>query len=348
MKIGIVNDMPMAVEALRRTLAASPEHQIVWVAENGAVAVAHAVQQTPDLILMDLIMPVMDGVEATRRIMEVAPCNILVVTSSVGVNSAKVFEAMGAGALDVVATPVLDRNGNGAANGHNLLLKKIGQIARISGLGGPHETMAPPLPAKTKVRTQKNCLIVIGSSTGGPQAVLEILTGLPRDLPAAIVVVQHMDEKFSGGFTTWLNSQVALSVRGLKEGDQPEPGVVLIPSTRDHVVMFPDNSFGYSTEPEGNFYHPSVDVFFESVARNWSGSCIGVILTGMGRDGAQGLLSLRRHGHYTIAQDRESCTVFGMPKTAIEIGAAAEVLPLSAVAGALVDLIGSRQRKASC
>ncbi len=335
MKIGIVNDMPMAVEALRRALLPS-DHQVIWTAENGAVAVARAAEDPPDLILMDLVMPVMDGVEATRRIMRDSPCNILVVTASVSGNSGKVFEAMGAGALDVVATPVLGGDKNGARD----LLLKIDRIARISGLpDNTRNLSAAGTPAGLGRGSGKQWLVAIGSSTGGPQALLRILGRLPADLPAAVVVVQHMDKQFAGGLAEWLDTQVAIRVKVLENGERPRPGTVLIPATSDHVVMTPSNNLTYSAEPKDNFYHPSADVFFTSVARHWHGNCIGVILTGMGRDGAEGLLALRKNSHYSIAQDRDSCVVYGMPKAAVEVGAVCEVLPLDAIGTRILEVL---------
>jgi two-component system response regulator WspF len=167
--------------------------------------------------------------------------------------------------------------------------------------------------------------------------LLQVLKEFPRDFPGSIVVVQHMDQQFTGGLAEWLNSQLELTVRIMKEGDRPAPATVLIPSTNHHMVMYPNKSLGYSEEPKLNFYHPSVDVFFNSVARYWRGRCIAVILTGMGRDGAQGMLALHLQGHMTIAQDQQSSVVFGMPKAAIELGAAREILSL--------DGIGSRIRR---
>ncbi|GBE53325.1 chemotaxis response regulator protein-glutamate methylesterase [bacterium BMS3Bbin14] len=339
MKIGIVNDMPMAMEALRRTMI-SGGHQILWVAENGAIAVERCAQEKPDLVLMDLIMPVMDGVEATRRIMKESPCQILVVTASVASNSGKVFEAMGAGALDVVATPVLGTE-NGTS-GQDLLTKieRIGILSGMTKRTSPQRPVRPLQPGVAPREKGQDLLLVIGCSTGGPRALLRILSTFPRDFPASIVVAQHMDEQFISGLVDWLNNQVALEVKVLSKGDRPRPGVVLIPATSHHLVMHRNNTLGYSVEPTDNYYHPSVDVFFKSVARYWQGGCIGVILTGMGRDGADGLLALRRQGNYSIAQDQESSVVFGMPKAAIEVGAAQDILPVEDIGSKIIDKLG--------
>jgi len=323
----------MAMETLRRVVTRNDRHNVVWTAENGKKAIEKCAEKVPDLILMDLIMPVMNGVESTRRIMKLSPCPILIVTASVAGNSAMVFEAMGAGALDVVATPVLDADTN---TGGDELLRKIEQIGKLVGKIEKSKKKEPVQPVKVKEAPVQEgpCLIVIGCSTGGPQALLEVLKVIPGSFPHSIVVVQHMDRQFTTGLADWMNSQVPVSVRIMKEGDRPQPGVVLIPSTNHHMIMHPNKSLGYSEEPRNNYYHPSVDVFFNSVAKYWRGRCLAVLLTGMGRDGALGMFALHQQGHMTIAQDQKTSVVFGMPKAAIELGAAREILP--------VDLIGSR------
>ncbi|GAB4343270.1 MAG: chemotaxis response regulator protein-glutamate methylesterase [Desulfobulbaceae bacterium] len=334
MKLGIVNDLPMAMETLRRVVTEDDRHEVLWTAENGKVAIEKCAEKVPDLILMDLVMPVMNGVEATRRIMKLSPFPILIVTASVKGNSSMVFEAMGCGALDVVATPVV---GGEKGEGGRELLRKIERIGKMIGL--KEKPLRKPVEKperKPDFPREGPCLIVIGCSTGGPQALLEVLKVMPADFPHSVVVVQHMDQQFTGGLADWLGSQLRLKVRVLKEGDRPQPGTVLIPSTNNHIVMHMNKTLGYSEEPRNNHYHPSVDVFFHSVARYWRGRCIGVLLTGMGRDGAQGLLALREQGHVTIAQDQRTSVVFGMPKAAIELGAAVETLPL--------DVIGTRIR----
>lgn len=331
MKIGIVNDLSMAVETLRRIVTEDNKHEVVWTAENGKIAIDRCADKVPDLILMDLIMPVMNGVESTRKIMKLSPCPILIVTASVAGNSAMVFEAMGAGALDVVATPIL--NAESGEGGQELLNK----IARIGKLVGIKDKPVGNTIAKKGVAVKQQegpNLVVIGCSTGGPQALFEVLKDLPAGFPCSIVVVQHMDEQFTGGLADWLNHQIDLSVRVMREGELPEPGTVLIPSTNNHMIMHPNKSLGYSVEPVNNYYHPSVDVFFNSVAKYWRGQCIAVLLTGMGRDGAAGMSAMHQLGHMTIAQDKKTSIVYGMPKAAIELGAAREILPL--------DIIGRR------
>ncbi len=329
MRIAIVNDLPLAVEALRRVVALRQRYHIAWVARDGAEAVAQCARDKPDLILMDLIMPVMNGVEATRRIMVGSPCAILIVTASVNENAAMVFEAMGAGALDAVDTPVL---GNTSALANTApLLAKIDLMGRyITGMSRP--ATAPPLSA-TPTAPQ---LVAIGASAGGPAALAAVLARLPKHFPAAVVIIQHVDTQFAAALADWLKEQSALPVRLAVEGDRPMAGSVLLAGTNDHLQFVDAHRLGYTPHPLDYVYRPSVNVFFESVAQHWTGGAVAVLLTGMGRDGAQGLKVLRDAGTHTIAQDQATSAVYGMPKAAAQLHAAVEVLPLDQIAPALM------------
>jgi len=334
MRIAIVNDMSLAVEAMRRVVLNSPDHTLAWVAKDGAQAVGLCADDTPDLILMDLIMPVMDGIEATRQIMKTHPCAILIVTASVLGNSGRVFEAMGAGAVDVVQTPAL---GAQNAGGTAALIYKIDSIGRLIGLRdikeNVHEkTVQPrddsPVP-----------LVAIGASAGGPGALADILSALPKTFAAGIVVVQHIDAQFAVGLAEWLDTKSQLTVRIARESDEVRPGTVLLAGGDEHLVFRNDHSLGYIREPAESIYRPSVDVFFQSVARHWKGNATGILLTGMGRDGALGLKAMRETDHHTIAQDSASSAVYGMPKAAAELGAATEVMALEKIADALIYIV---------
>ena len=334
-RIAIVNDMVLIVESLREIVLSVVDHEIAWVARNGAEAVEKCAADTPDLILMDLIMPVMDGVEATRQIMNRSPCPILVVTATMDGNTAKVFEAMGFGALDATNIPVL---GNGPASEQEVgaLLKKIemiGKLNRQSSLSPLQRACRPAL------RNSVPPLIVIGSSTGGPKALAEVLSCLPKELGAGIVIAQHVDCEFSGDLADWLNAQTDLTVRLVSEGRRPASGNVFLAGSNDHLIFSPDLTLVYTTEPVNIPFRPSVDVFFKSVARLWPSKGVGVLLTGMGRDGAEGLSALRQAGWYTIAQDEATSVIYGMPKAAKELGAADDILPIGEVAPALLRFL---------
>ncbi|MDB6109406.1 MAG: cheB2 [Pedosphaera sp.] len=338
MRIAIVNDMVMAVEALRRVLLHARGHELAWIARDGAEAVERCAQDTPDLVLMDLVMPEMDGVEATRRIMARNPCAIVVVTASVNGSSSKVFEAMGAGALDAVNTPTFELPGT--PGGPDALLGKIQTINRLLGTDlrkRPHP--APPLAPKPPSPSPRPRLVVIGASAGGPAALAKILSQLPADFGAAILVVQHVDSQFVEGLAHWLDYQTELSVRLVREGDEPQPGTVLLAGTEQHLVFTSPTQVGYSALPLDCTYRPSIDVLFNSAEEFWHGDIVGTLLTGMGKDGATGLKALHNAGHHTIVQDRTTCAVYGMPKAAVELKAASEILPLEKIAPRLMNLL---------
>ena len=322
MRIAIVNDMPMAIEGLSRALLANGEHMVAWTAWNGDEAVKNCAQDVPELILMDLIMPDMNGVDATEKIMQSTPCPILIVTASVSTNSGLVFEAMGKGAIDAISTPLFTGNGNTSAN--DTLLRKISMI----------EVLTQPIKSSRQfkstpalsVASEGNNLVVIGSSSGGPEALAKVLKELPADFQAAVVIVQHVDAQFSEGLANWLDQQTLLKVRLAKQGEKPQKGVVLLAGTDDHLVMGADGTIGYQAEPKNMPYRPSVDVFWRSLSEYKTSNLTAILLTGMGKDGAQGMLELKEHGVHTIVQNEKSCAVFGMPKAAIDINAAVDVL----------------------
>lgn len=334
MRIAIVNDVPMAVEAVRRVIVTGSSHVIAWTAADGHEAVRRCVADPPDLILMDLIMPGMDGVEATRRIMTQSPCAIVVVTASVSDHCSKVFEAMGVGALDAVNTPVLEWPGS--TKGVADLLTKIENIRRLIG-GDPSQ--APQTQSSSWPRPEIAPLVAIGASAGGPAALARILSYLPASFASPVVIVQHVDSRFVAALANWLDDQTPLRVRLAKDRDHPSPGTVLLAGQDQHLVCAPGGELAYVTEPSESLYRPSIDVFFNSLHQHWPGSVTGVLLTGMGRDGAQGLLNLRRGGHHTVAQDEASCAVYGMPGAAAHLEAAAEIISL--------DQIGLRLRSSA-
>jgi two-component system response regulator WspF len=333
MRIGIVNDLRLAVESLRRAVAAIPGAAVAWVAEDGAQAVACCARDRPDVVLMDMIMPVMDGVEATRRIMRESPCPILVVTATVEGNAGRVFEALGAGALDAVATPGIGPDGCVTAG--EPLLRKIRTIALLSGADAGRPSEPVPAPARPGGRRPIDAFVAIGASTGGPQALATVLQALPRPVPWPVVVVQHVDPAFAPGLADWLSRETGQRAEIARGGETPAPGRVLIAATADHLVMDAGGGLRYSAEPRDLAYRPSVDVFFDSVAAAGGAPGAAALLTGMGRDGAAGLGRLRAAGWHTIAQDEATSVVWGMPAAAVACGAAREVLPIQGVGPAI-------------
>jgi two-component system, chemotaxis family, response regulator WspF len=341
MRIAIVNDLVLAREVLRRLVLTVPGYSIAWTADNGADAIRKAAQDRPDIILMDLVMPVMDGVEATRQIMSNSPCPILLVTSTVSGNFNMVYRAMGYGGLDAVNTPTFGANGT-IKDGEGLL-------ARIAKLARAQQSPAYyPEPSNLPLSNIKPAagpalrlhpIVALGASTGGPEALTQVLRALPAGFPATVFIIQHIVADFTPGLANWLQWHTPLPVRLAKDGDECKPGEVLVAATDDHLIMRPDRRLAYTAKPEEYPYRPSVNVFFSSLAA-WPAAGIAVLLTGMGSDGAQGLLQLRQRGWHTVAQDQASCVVYGMPRAAAELQAASQVLSLAQIPRAILEHVG--------
>lgn len=337
MRIAIAHADAASVKTLKAILTSNPRNQVVWVASTGIEAIERAARDRPELLLMDLSLPARGGAQATRAIMQESPCAILIVTEVVAKNAAKVFEAMGAGALDAESTPVADEKGN--IRGAEELLRKIATVERlISGEYDGKDKKGPRPSARTK-----GPVIAIGSSTGGPKALSEVISHLPQKPGAPVIIVQHVDAQFASGLVDWLSHQTKLRVVLAQAGVSPEPNIVFVAATNDHLILADDMTFRYVPDPRGNPYRPSVDVFFRSLADTWTGKGVAVLLTGMGRDGADGLLALRKAGWHTIAQDRGTSVVYGMPKAAAEINAALEILPIEKIAAAIARHLPSKE-----
>ena len=333
MRIAIVNDLKLAVEVLRQSVLRIPGAEVAWIAEDGRQAIEHCAKDRPDLVLMDMQMPVMDGAIATREIMRRTPCPIIVVTASIQANLDRVYDALGAGALDVTTTPIFGPGG--AIEGLESLARKIDHVRQLEfghTLRTPKAACAVP---------GGRGIIAIGASTGGPQALAAVL---PRCmvLPAPVVVVQHIDSAFVPGLVEWLARETGQTVVLAQEGHAPVVGTIHVACSDDHLVLV-DGLFMHRAEPRTLAHRPSVDVFFESLVGAPCG--VAVLLTGMGRDGAQGLHALRHAGWHTIAQDQATSVVWGMPGAAVGLGAAVDVLPIHRIAQA-IDIACAAPRSA--
>ena len=336
MKIAIVNDSKMAAEILRRILAELPDFMLAWTAYSGEEALRLCAQSRPDVILMDLVMPGIDGAETTRRIMQSTPCVILVVTATTAGNRDKVFEAMGYGALDAVNTPVLGREHH--LDGAEPLIQKLRTVSRLVVGHGARTKPAFLHPEAATSDTFGFPVVAIGASTGGPQALAEILAHLPDHFPAIVLVVQHVDNQFTPGLAAWLQHHSKIPVSIARHGELLSPGGVWLAGTKDNLT-YQNGTVLYKEAPEDAAHSPSIDALFFSLAQPHCAPRVGVLLTGMGRDGAAGLLALRKSGAHTIAQDATTSVVYGMPKAAAELDAATEILPLSAIAPRICECV---------
>lgn len=338
MKVAIVNDSRMAAEILRRVLAGLSEFSLAWTAYSGEEAIKLYEHARPDIILMDLVMPGIDGAETTRRIMHSAPCVILVVTATTVGNRDKVFEAMGYGALDAVNTPVLGPDED--MKGAEALIQKLRTVARLVGTDRA-ATLRVAQRARPQVPdTQNFPLVALGASTGGPQALAEIISQLPAHFPASLLVVQHVDAQFTPGLADWLQRHSRMPVAVARHGEMLRPSRVWIAGSSEHF-LYANGLAHYTAEPRDAAHSPSIDVLFTSLAQPHHAPRVGVLLTGMGRDGAEGLRALRSSGALTIAQDAATSVVYGMPRAAAELKAAAEILPLAAIAPRIRDFIAA-------
>lgn len=333
MKIAIVNDQKKVVAGLAEVLTSIAHFEILWIAQNGKEAVEKSAERLPDLILMDIDMPVMDGIEATRLIMQRNPCAILIVTIAKESYPSKIFDAMGQGALDVFS--LSDSKISSNPKEEKEFLKKIQIISRLIGKT-PKIQVEKSMATKVSMShpSDKPALLVIGASTGGPAALTKIVRALSFKKNLTIIIIQHVDSKFTLGFVHWLAKQTNLPVDVAKEGPVPLKGIYVAGENR-HLVLTQDCELKYVNQPDNTLFKPSVDIFFHSVAQNWPKKFVAVLLTGMGNDGALGLKALKAVGWYTIAEHKNSCVVYGMPKAAIEMGAAIAVLEIDDIASSI-------------
>lgn len=329
MRIGVINDVGVIALALSGLIERAGD-EVAWVARDGEEGLRRCREDTPDLILMDLHMPVMDGVECTRRIMAECPCPILVVTSSVSGSLDMVYRAMSHGALDAVDTP----DGIGGI-GDRALQRKITTLRKLSQpVNAPSGALKP---ISSRPQQARPPLIVIGASTGGPAAVAEVMRAF--DPTIAVVIVQHVDVHFAAGLASWLTHESRFPTELATLGSRPRAGAALLAASEDHVVLDRDGAIVFTKEPADYPYRPSVDVFFRSVSAHWPVRGAAALLTGMGKDGAAGLLALKQRGWTTIAQDAATSVVHGMPKAAADLGAASRVLPIQGIGPALCHAV---------
>lgn len=328
MRILLADDSILVRTVLREALHSSGDMQVVGEAANGVEAVELTKRLKPDIIIMDVLMPLMDGLQATENIMAENPTPILILSSTVDEKDLKLaFTAIKKGALDVMEKPAI----SGAASQADFfekLREKIRLLARIKVIH--HIYRADRLKKIQPEKGSLRSILAIGASTGGPKAVTSIVKTLPQDFSGAIFIVQHISSGFAKGFAHWLDIESSIPVRLAEPGDPPISGTALVAPT-DCQMILENGTIKIIDAPAVNCCRPSIDVFFESLAPSKGKDTVALLLTGMGRDGAQGLLKLRESGAYTIAQDEQSCVVFGMPKVAISLNAASEVLPLDTI-----------------
>jgi two-component system, chemotaxis family, protein-glutamate methylesterase/glutaminase len=337
-RVLVVEDSIVARELLLHVLRQEPGLEVVGVAPDGEAAVAMAERLRPDIVLMDVHMPRLDGLEATRRIMERTPSPIVMVSASMHRNETDLtFASLEAGALAVAEKPRGLDHPDFERNVAQLIqtLKSMAEVKVVRRW--PRQAPAPPQPPRASAR--RATLVAIGASTGGPKALAEILSGLPADLPATILVVQHIAAGFITGLAQWLAQKTSLSIKLADYGERTRPGTVYLAPEGGQMGVDRAGRIMMGGAVKEDGFCPSASFLFRSVAESCGSTAIGVLLTGMGQDGAAGLLHLRRAGGVTIAQDEASCVVFGMPARAIELDACDHVLPVDGIARTIRALV---------
>lgn len=345
-KVVIVEDSPVAREFLTYLLTSDPEIQVVGIARNGAEALDVVKEKRPDVITMDIHMPIMDGFEATRRIMETVPTPIVIVSGSIGATEVtSTFRAIEAGALAVVRRPP-GMNHDAFEAGSRELLQTVKLMSEVKvvrrTLRTPLGHAVAPLPVARVTRVGGGFqAIAIGASTGGPPVLQRILSELPRDLPMPVFIVQHIAKGFVQGFAEWLSGAAHFPVHVASHGEAALPGRGYVPPDGLHMGVMAGLHIALSDQPPENGLRPSVSHLFRSVAQVLGPNAVGVLLTGMGRDGADELKTMRNCGAVTIVQNEESSIVHGMPGEAIKLDAAMHVLPPEGIA-VLLGVLANR------
>ena len=344
-RVLLADDSEIALSILRRIFARSPEIEVVGAAKNGLEALRFAEQLEPTVVCTDLHMPVMDGLEFTERLMQENPRPILVISDAVHKEDAdNVFRLLEAGALDVFPKP----KGGSAEDYECLAGELIRKVRILAGvkvfrkrcgkiLGGASPGAATP-PARSGNSRRSMRIVAMGASTGGPPAMLEILANLPQDFPVPLVCVQHISRGFLPSMVKWLDGHSKLKITIAETGVAPVKGHVYFAPDDAHLEIDAGGKLLLSQGEPYDGHRPSVTVLFRSVAQHYRQQAVGVLLTGMGRDGAEGMLDIVGRGGFTLAQSEDTCVVYGMPKQAIEAGAASSVLPLRKIAGKLKEI----------
>ena len=336
-----VEDSPLMCKILTTVMNSDPQILVVAVANNGKEAVEFVPRIKPDIITMDMDMPVMDGLEATKQIMAYHPTPILIVSSSVfKLGMEKVFKAIAHGALDVIDKSELELVGN--KNSGEALISKIKFLTSVRVMDQPLVKLRSEksvVDLKTPMKKVSDKIVAIVASTGGPQALLKILKRFPEDFPCGIVIVQHITNGFLSGLVDWLDKECKIRVKIGEDSEEIRPGVAYTAPDNFHMKVVQGGKISLSDEPPNGGHRPSGDVLLESVARTYGKGSVGAILTGMGRDGAMGMKTIRQFQGSTIAQNEKSCVVFGMPHAAIEMDVIDKVLPLEIIAEEIVLMV---------
>ncbi|WP_192036530.1 chemotaxis response regulator protein-glutamate methylesterase [Halomonas sp. YLGW01] len=343
-KVLCVDDSALIRDLLSEIINAQPDMEVVAVAPDPLVARDLIKQHNPDVLTLDVEMPRMDGLDFLERLMRLRPMPVLMVSSLTQAGSEVTLRALELGALDFLAKPSMGIR-SGMMEYGELIAEKLRAAARSRPRQARHKDRPAPKSLEAPLVSSEK-LLIIGASTGGTEAIRHVLEPLPSNAPA-ILITQHMPGGFTRSFAERLDKLCRIRVKEASEGERVLPGHAYIAPGDQHLKLARSGAnyvVRLDDGPPVNRHRPSVDVLFESAARQAGRNAIGVLLTGMGKDGAAGLLTMRQAGAPTVAQDEASCVVFGMPREAIALGAADEVLPLDEIAPRLMTLVAASGR----
>lgn len=349
-KVLVVDDSAFMRKALTSMLQEDPEIKVIGTARDGVEAIQMIQDLKPDIVTMDVEMPRMDGITALREIMQKCPVPVIMVSSLTTEGAKVTLEALELGAVDFIPKNLAELSVN-IVKIKGMLIEKIKTIGKRGiikrkPIAKPGETKieTPKVEIpKVRVTTERKVGIVsIGTSTGGPKALQEIIPKLPKDFPVPIVIAQHMPPNFTKPFAERLDQLSQISVKEAEEGEAIKPGIVYIAPGRGHMRLKRrgiEALVTISEDKEEFIYRPSVDALMLSVADCFPGRSLGVILTGMGNDGAKGCKKIKENGGRVFAQNEESCVVYGMPRAVIEAGIADKVVSLEEMAGEIINVV---------
>lgn len=343
-RVVIVDDSAFMRRALTRLIGEGRSFEVIGTASNGKEALKVVSELKPDVVTMDIEMPEMNGVEALQALMSRCPVPVVMLSSLTSRGAEITMRCLELGAIDFIAKPtgsisedlgavryIIWQKIRSAAGAHmNPVPTASSQVVRPV-LANTRKTVSRKTPG-----VQSSTVVAIAASTGGPRALLDVLVRLPADLSAGVVVVQHMPAHFTAAMAQRFDANCQLSVREAQAGDVIEDGVVLVAPGGRHLRIAPAKTIELSDEPPLWGVRPAADFMIESAAEVFGASCLGVVLTGMGRDGTQGLTTVKHGGGTVIAQDEASCVVYGMPRTAVEAGVVDEILPLNNIADGII------------
>lgn len=342
-KVLLVDDSEVTTQLLLSIVQEDTEINVIACAKNGQEALELTKKLKPDLITMDIFMPVMDGVEATKAIMDQCPTPIIIISTHASEDeSSYVFDALKAGALSIIKKPlgVLDKE---FEQTKRYIINAIRSFSEIRMTRRPIRSRTPKKSIEVTNDTKKTELIVLGASTGGPVALNEILSKLPKDFSVPIVIIQHISNGFLPGLLNWLQKSTPLKLNIAKDRQFLEAGFVYFAPDNRHLTIINPSQFKpialLNDNPPIQHVRPSINVLFHSIAKNFPKTAVGGLLTGMGEDGAQGLLDMKKAGCITFAQSKKSSTVFGMPSAAVKLEAAAQILDLEQISQFLTILL---------